>query len=364
MKVKDVCSILDKSFPKHYQAEYDNTGLLCGEPGAQVQSALISLDVTEEVVDEAIAGKSGLIICHHPVIFGGLKRLTGSTMAERAIMKALRNNVAIYAAHTNADFISGGINTRLANELGLQNVKILAPQKGKLFKLVCFIPREQADKVRQAVFAAGAGQIGNYDSCGYNVEGKGSFRANEEANPFVGKQGELHYEEELRFETIVPAHLLHQARDAMLQSHPYEEPAYDIYPLENSYPLAGAGAIGQLKEAMNEKAVLDLIKEKLPVRLIRHSPLTGKEVKKIALCGGAGSDLIRTARAKGADIYITGDVKYHQFFEAEGNMVIADIGHGESEKISMQIFYDLISKKMPNFAVRLTKQDTNPINYY
>jgi dinuclear metal center YbgI/SA1388 family protein len=364
MKVKDITGLLDKSFPSIYKEDYDNVGLLCGEPGREISSALISLDTTEEVVEEAISLGSGLIISHHPVIFGGLKRLTGNSMAERTLMKALRHDIAIYAAHTNADNQSGGINTRLAEKLGLQNIRILLPRAGELYKLVCYIPEEHADKVRQGIFASGAGQIGNYDSCGYNMEGEGSFRANEAANPFVGQQGELHYEKEVRFETIVPAHLLHAAKEAMLQSHPYEEPAYDIYPLANTYPLAGAGAIGTLKEAMGEKAVFDLVKEKLPVKLIRHSPLLDKPVKKIALCGGAGSELIRTARAKGADMYITGDVKYHQFFDAENKMLIADIGHGESEKISMEIFYDIVSKKMPNFAVHLSKLDTNPINYY
>jgi len=363
MKLSELTSYIESIAPLSFQESYDNAGLLIGSPSDEVSNALICLDITEAVLDEAIAGEFQLIIAHHPLIFSGLKKLNGKTEVEKCVLKAIKNDIAIYAAHTNLDSVQGGVNSKICDKLKLKKCKILAPAKGQLKKLVTFIPEAQADDVRRAVFNAGAGHIGNYDSCGYSMDGEGSFRGNEQTNPFVGEKGQLHIEKEVRFETIFPSHLQTKVITALLNSHPYEEVAYDIYSLDNDLATVGAGMLGELEEPISEIDFLNLVKEQFQCKVIRHSPLRGKTIKKVAVCGGSGSFLIRQAIGSGADIFITGDMKYHQFFEAEGKIVIADIGHFESEQYTKEVFYELLTKKFPKFAVRLSEVDTNPINY-
>ncbi|MGD9931775.1 MAG: Nif3-like dinuclear metal center hexameric protein [Mangrovibacterium sp.] len=363
MQISEITSFIESIAPLAYQEPYDNAGLLVGSPTEEVESVLISLDVTEAVVDEAIAGGFKLIIAHHPLIFGGIKKLNGKTELERCLIKAIKNDVAIYAAHTNLDSVMGGVNSKICEKLGLINCQILSPIKGQLKKLVTFIPTAQASKVQQAVFEAGAGHLGNYDSCGYVLDGIGSFRGNESSNPFVGKKGNLHTEKETRFETIFPAHLQEKIIQALLANHPYEEVAYDIYPLDNEFLLAGMGMIGELATPMDEMEFLQFTKMEFQSAVVRHSPLLHKKVKKVAVCGGSGSFLIRQAIGAKAAVFITGDLKYHQFFEAEGKIVLADIGHFESEQFTKEVFYELLTKKFPKFAIRLSAIHTNPINY-
>ena len=363
MKIAEIINHIESLAPPAYQESYDNAGLLVGNAADEVEQALITLDVTEAVVDEAIATKSGIIIAHHPLIFSGLKKINGRNEVERCVIKAIQNKIAIYAAHTNLDSVHGGVNSKICEKLGLQNCKILEPISGSLRKLVTFIPSEQAEKVQQAVFTAGAGHIGNYDSCGYTITGKGSFRGNEESNPFVGEKGEIHYEEEIRFETIFPQHLQGKVVSALLQAHPYEEVAYDIYPLENKLTTVGMGMIGELPKEKDETEFLKLVKDTFHAGVVRHSPLLSKKINKVAICGGSGSFLIRQAIRSKADVLITGDIKYHQFFEAEGKIVLADIGHFESEQFTKEVFYELLTKKIPKFAVRLSEVNTNPVNY-
>lgn len=363
MLISEISRTIESIAPLAYQESYDNAGLLVGSPSDEVSNALICIDITEAVVDEAIAEGFQLIIAHHPLIFGGLKKLNGKNEVERCVLKAIKNNIAIYAAHTNLDSVHGGVNSKICEKLKLQNCRILAPAKGQLKKLVTFIPTEQAPQVQQAVFAAGAGHIGNYDSCGYSLNGEGSFRAGEHTNPFVGEKGELHVEAEVRFETIFPAHLQGKIISALLAAHPYEEVAYDIYPLDNEFAQVGAGMIGELAEPMSETEFLQLTKKQFGCSVVRHSPLLGKTVRRVAVCGGAGSFLIRHAIGAKADIFVTGDLKYHQFFEAEGKLVLADIGHFESEQYTKEVFYELLTKKFPKFAIRLSAIDTNPVNY-
>ncbi len=364
LKNKDITTFLEEVAPLRLQESYDNAGLILGSSNAEIESALITIDVTEEVVDEAIEKNAGMIIAHHPIVFSGLKKITGRNYVERVLLKAIKNDIAIYASHTNFDSITGGVNSKICEKLHLQDCKILQPAEGLLKKLVTFIPEDHAKKVRQAVFNAGAGHIGNYDSCGYNAEGLGSFRGNENTNPFVGEKGKIHFEKEIRFETIFPAYLQGKIIQALLNEHPYEEVAYDIYPLENRFDKIGAGMVGTLPEEIPETEFLQQLKDTFKTGIIKHTQLKGKPVKKIAVCGGAGSFLLNQAIAAKADVFVTGDFKYHQFFDAENKIVIADIGHFESEQFTKELFYELLTKKFPTFAVRLSEVNTNPVFYF
>ena len=363
MKIKDIAQIIESVAPLAYQESYDNAGLIIGHPNDEISGILITLDVTEDVIDEAIAKKLNLIIAHHPVIFSGLKKLNDRNLTERCVVKAIRNEIAIYAAHTNLDSVFGGVNSKICEKLGLQNCRILAPVNDFLKKLVTFAPTADAEKVRHALFAAGAGTIGNYDSCSYNLDGTGTFRGNEHTNPYAGQKNELHFEAETRIETIFPKHLQSKVIRALLEAHPYEEVAYDIYPLDNEFPQAGIGMVGELPEPMDESEFLLKLKDTFGCKVVRHTQLLGKPIRKIAVCGGSGASYLGRAKAEKADIFVSGDFKYHQFFEAENKMVIADIGHFESEQFTKEVFYELLTKKLPKFAVHLSGIETNPVNY-
>lgn len=363
MKIKEIIKVLEEKAPLKLQESYDNSGLITGWPESDVRSALITLDVTEAVVDEAIENDCSLVISHHPVIFSPLKKLTGSSSIERIVLKAVKNDIALYGIHTNLDNVSEGVNYMIAEKLGLSNNRVLKPVKGILRKLVTFCPSDHAEKVREALFAAGAGVIGNYDSCSYNSEGYGSFRAGEGTDPFVGEISKLHYESETRIETIFPSYLERKVLEALLAAHPYEEVAFDIYPLENELPSVGAGLIGEFPDPMEEKAFLEKVKGTFKIPVIKHSLLFGKKISKVAFCGGSGAFLIPTALASGAQVFMTADVKYHQFFDTEGRMIIADIGHYESEQFTKDLIFRILKEKFPNFALRISKTDTNPINY-
>ena len=364
VQLKTIIKELETFAPPAFQEDYDNSGLQTGNPEMEISSALISLDVTNEVVEEAIAVKSNLIIAHHPLSLKGFKSLTGKTQQERILIKAIKNDIAIYSAHTNIDSVSHGVSHRLAKKIGLQNIKILKGRKGLLVKLVTFVPSEHADNVRLALFEAGAGVIGNYDSCSYNLEGQGTFKAGENTNPFVGEKDKLHFEKEIRVETILPAYIQGKVISALKTSHPYEEVAYDIYPLNNQWDEVGFGAIGDLPHPVSEKNFLTAIKSITGCGCIRHTRLLEKPVKRVAVCGGSGSFLLTSAKAAKADFFVSADFKYHQFQEADDKIVIADIGHYESERFTKEVFFELLTKKFPNFAVRLSNVSTNPIKYY
>jgi dinuclear metal center YbgI/SA1388 family protein len=329
----------------------------------EVESVLVCIDVTEEVVDEALLLGSGLIICHHPLIFGGIKRLTGASYVERVVMKAIVNNVAIYAAHTNLDSVNHGVNAMICQKLGLRDCQVLRPAGEGLIKLVTFVPRAHISTVLAALFAAGAGKIGNYDSCSFRGEGVGTFRGNDLTNPFVGQPGTFHEEPEARVETVFPERLQHAVVRALMAAHPYEEVAYDLLKLHNPDPGIGAGMVGELEQAEDEFAFIERVKHTFGCSVVKVSTPLGKPIKRVALCGGSGSFLIKNAIGAQADVYITADVKYHDFFLAENQIVIADIGHYESEKFTKELFYDILRKKITNFAVHLTGINTNPINY-
>jgi dinuclear metal center YbgI/SA1388 family protein len=363
LKIKDIIAAIEEVAPNSLQESWDNSGLLVGEYTAEANSALITLDVTEEVVDEAIANQNQLIIAHHPLVFSGLKRLNGSNDAERAVMKAIKNDVAIYAAHTNIDVVKNGVSWKMAQKLGLKNIQTLIPQKGLLKKLVVFIPINAAAKVRDAIFVAGAGNMGNYDSCSFNAVGSGSFKGNSESNPYAGEKEKLHFEDEIRFETIFPSYLQNKIISTLLEVHPYEEVAYDIYSLDNKHSNIGLGVVGELETAKESLSFLNNAKEIFHCEAIRHTNLHKEKVKKIALVGGAGSSYLSHSIEAGADVIITGDFKYHQFFDAENKIIIADIGHYESEQFTKELFYEIVTNKFSKFALRLSEVKTNPVNY-
>lgn len=364
MKIKDIISAIETKAKLSLQEDYDNSGLIYGHPADDIQKVLISVDCTEEVIDEAIKENCNMVVSHHPLIFGGLKKITGKNFVERTLIKAIKNNIAIYAAHTSLDNCFGGVNFKIAKKMGLNNVKILKPMQDKLLKIVVFCPVEHADEVRLAMFHAGAGTIGDYDYCSFNAEGLGSFKAGEESNPFVGKKGEVHFEKELRVETILPSYLLKDVIEAMINAHPYEEVAYDVYPLANEFYRAGSGITGELEQEMEVQVFFENIKKIFQIPVIKHTKSTKTSIKKVSLCGGAGSFLLKDAISSGADIFMTGDIKYHQYFDASEKIILADIGHYESEQFTTELLFDVIREKFPNFAVLISKTNTNPVYYY
>ncbi len=364
MKIQDITSFLETVAPLSLQENYDNAGLITGNKDRVCSGIITTLDATEEVVLEAIEKKCNLIVAHHPVIFGGLKKITGKNYVEKTVITAIKNDIAIYAIHTNLDNVIQGVSGKMADMLGLVNTKVLKPSTAVLKKLITFVPAGQAETVRNALFVAGAGSIGNYSECSFNSSGEGTFKGNGGAQPYVGKTGERHTEPEVKIETVFPAWIENKVVTAMKIAHPYEEVAYDIFALDNAHREYGAGLIGELADPVDEKQFLEDIKKSFDLKVIRHTPLTGGKVKNVALCGGAGSFLIGTALAAGADFYITGDVKYHEFFDANGQMVIADIGHYESEQYTIDLLFDILREKFPTFAVLKTGVKTNPVNYF
>ncbi|MDD4515021.1 Nif3-like dinuclear metal center hexameric protein [Massilibacteroides sp.] len=362
-KIKDIIREIEAFAPLPLQESYDNSGVQVGDVNQQATGALLSLDITEEVIDEAIELGCNLIIAHHPLIFKPLKRLTGANYIERCVIKACRNDIVIYAAHTNLDNTKDGVNYYLANLLGLRNVRVLSPQKNVLLKFVTFVPESYADVVRNALFNAGAGNIGNYDSCSYNLKGEGTFKANEGCDPYCGTIGEIHIEPEIRIETILPVYKKTAVTRALLSVHPYEEPAFDFYPLANTWNEIGSGIVGELPEAEDEAMFLARIKELFHVGCVKHSALRNKAVREVALCGGSGAFLINDAIAYGADVFITGEAKYNDFYDVENRILLAVIGHYESELHTKDIFYNLISKKMPTFALHFSNVNSNPVKY-
>ena len=364
MKIQEIASFLELVAPPSLQESYDNAGLLTGNNQWDCTGIICTLDATEAVVLEAIEKKCNLIVAHHPIIFGGLKKITGKNYVEQTIITALKNDIAIYAIHTNLDNVLHGVNAAIADKLGLVNRKILQPKNDTLKKLFTFVPVEFAENVRSAIFNAGGGHISNYSECSFNMAGQGTFKPGEGTNPFTGKRGIRHTEDEIKMEMIFPAWQEKVMLAALFNAHPYEEMAYDIIALANENRGVGSGLVGELPEAISEIAFLGLLKEKFTLSVIRHTPLLKKPVKKIALCGGAGSFLIGDATASGADFYITGDIKYHEFFDANGTLVVADIGHYESEQFTIDLLFDILSQKFPTFAVLKTGVITNPVHYF
>ena len=363
MLIKDLTNYLESLAPLNYQESYDNSGLIVGNPQKEVKKALISLDCTEAIIDEAIANNCDMVISHHPIVFKGLKKFNGSSYVERVVMKAIENKIALYAIHTNLDSINTGVNAKICEKIGLKNCKILSPKEGLLKKLSFFVPIAQAEEVKTAIFNAGAGAIGNYSNCSFSVRGEGTFKANDSAKPFVGEQNELHTEAEMKIEIIYPVQMEHQIISALNKNHPYETVAYDLYPISNKNEEVGSGMVGELEEETDALEFLNSLKSKMNLAVVRHTEILPKKIKRVAVCGGSGSFLLKNAIQANADVFVTADFKYHEFFDAEDKLIIADIGHFESEQFTQDLLLDVITKKFPNFAIRITENNTNPIKY-
>lgn len=364
MQIKDITNYLESLAPLTTQESYDNSGLICGDKNIDVTNALISLDCTEDIVQEAMDRGCNLIISHHPIVFGGLKSFTGKNYVERTVIKAIKNDIAIYAIHTNLDNYEFGVNKKIGDLLNVKTPRILSPNSNSLSKLITLVPSTHKTEVLQALFNAGAGQIGNYSECSYSSAGEGSFKANENATPFIGQANTRHLEAETKLEVIIPNHKVNQVVNAMLKSHPYETVAYDIIQLQNQNRNEGSGMIGELDDAMDTVEFLKHLKDTFNCGVIKHTELITPKVKTIAWCGGSGSFLLKQAKQQGADIFITGDFKYHEFFDAENQTIIADIGHFESEQYTIELISELLSKKFIKFAPCLTAINTNPVKYY
>lgn len=364
MRIQDIIHEIELFAPLSYQEDYDNCGLIIGDAQSPCKGVVLSLDCTEEVIDEAISKNCNLIISHHPIVFSGLKKINGNNFVERVIIKAIQHQICLYACHTNIDNVLGGVNSKIASKLNLKNVSILSPKKDHLKKLVTYVPKSHHDLLLNALFDAGAGHIGNYSHCSFSLDGKGTFKGNDASKPFIGKANELSIEDEVRIETIYPQYLENKVLSTLLQHHPYEEVAYDLYSLSNKNNWVGSGVKGDLEIETAEIDFLEFLKKTFHLKFLKYSAFTGKKIKSVSLCGGSGKFLIHEAINNKSDVYITSDLKYHDYFEAENKILLVDIGHFESEQFTPEIFYDIIINKFPTFAVHLSKVNTNPVNYF
>ncbi|KGL63907.1 Nif3-like dinuclear metal center hexameric protein [Polaribacter sp. Hel1_85] len=363
MVIKDITNYLEELAPLQYAEDFDNVGLLVGDYSTSVSGILVTLDTLEETVNEAIAKNCNLIISFHPIIFGGLKKLNGNSYVERVVLKAIKNDIAIYATHTALDNSKNGVSAKMCEVLGLENTKILIPKKGIIKKLTTFVPTNNATSLRNSLFESGAGNIGNYDNCSFNMIGEGTYRGNENSNPTLGEKGKLHTEKETRISVVFESKNETVILKSLQENHPYEEVAYELITTENIHQNIGMGMIGELKTAMDEKDFLLFLKEIMKTDCVRHSNLINKKIKKVAVLGGSGSFAISNAKRAGADAYVSADFKYHEFFKAENSILLADIGHYESEQFTKNLLVDYLTKKFSNFAVILSEKSTNPIYY-
>jgi dinuclear metal center YbgI/SA1388 family protein len=362
-RIQDVISFLEQLAPTAYQESYDNATLICGNRITEVSGILCTLDCTEEVVEEAMALGANLIVAHHPIVFKGIKSLTGKNYVERTLIKAIKNDIAIYAIHTNLDHVAHGVNKKISDRLGLLRTKVLQPKKQLLSKLEFFVPSKGKDRVLEAIFEAGAGQIGEYKDCSFQLEGMGTYTPSDKANPHLGQRGVPHREPETRIEVILPSYLSSKIIQVMRKNHPYEEVAYYLTPLDNENQEVGAGMIGELPHAMTEDEFLAHLKSSMNLTLIKHTQLMQKPILKVAVCGGAGIFLLNDAKKARADVFVTSDIKYHEFFDAEGQLILCDIGHYESEIFTKDLIAEFLSQNFPNIALYLTKVVTNPTSY-
>ncbi|MFY7739442.1 MAG: Nif3-like dinuclear metal center hexameric protein [Flavobacterium sp.] len=363
MKIKEILNILEEMAPLAYAEDFDNVGLLIGNQNDEATGVLVCHDALESVIDEAIAKKCNLVVCFHPILFSGLKKITGKNYVERAVLKAIKNDIAIYAVHTALDNHKNGVNKIFCNALGLKNTKVLVPKQNFIQKLITYTIPENVEKVRNALFDAGAGKIGNYEDCSFNSQGIGTYMGNENSNPEIGERFEFVETQEIKIEVTFEKHLQSKILKALFSNHVYEEVAYEIYDLQNSHQNIGLGMIGELENPMSEIDFLEFVKDKMQCGGIRHSELLGKRVKKIAVLGGSGSFAIKNAIQANVDVFLTSDLKYHNFYEAENQIVLADIGHFESERYTKNYIVDFLKEKITKFAIVLSEENTNPVKY-
>jgi len=364
MTIKEAIYQLEKRIPNKQAEDYDNVGLLCGVPEREIAGILVCHDALEPVVEEAISKNCNLIITFHPIIFSGLQSITGKNYVERAVLKAIENKIAIYAIHTAFDNDYFGVNFRICEELGLKNQKILQPKTGSLFRLDVYVPTDYTEKVRNELFAAGAGNIGFYDECSFTNLGLGTFRPVQGSNPFSGTRNVRENAAENQISVLFENFKKNKILSAMRSAHPYEEVAYQIIPLENENQYLGLGRFGELEHELSETDFLKFVKERFDLKLIRHSNFNHKKIKKVGVLGGSGASGIKAALSQNCDAYLTGDIKYHDFFQNEGKMMICDIGHYESEQFVTLQLIELLSEIFPKFAISKSLEKTNPVNYF
>jgi len=363
MKIKQILTILEEMAPLAYAEDFDNVGLIVGNQDNEATGVLVCHDALENVIDEAIAKNCNLVVCFHPILFSGLKKITGKNYVERAVIKAIKNDIAIYAVHTALDNHKNGVNKIFCDALGLNNTKVLVPKQNFIQKLITYTTPENADKVRNALFEAGAGTIGNYDNCSFNSDGFSTYQGNENSNPVIGTKGELTQTDEIKIEVTFEKYLQSKILKALFSNHVYEEVAYEIYELQNQHQNIGLGMIGSLETPMSETEFLTFVKDKMQCGSIRHSAFLNKNISKVAVLGGSGSYAIKNAIQAGADVYLTADLKYHNFYESENQILIADIGHFESERYTKNYIVDFLKEKITNFAIVLSEENTNPVKY-
>ena len=363
MQIKDVTNYIEELAPLAYAEDFDNVGLLIGDYNTKVTGVLVTLDTLEETVDEAIAQNCNLIVSFHPIVFSGLKKINGNNYVERVVLKAIQNNIAIYATHTALDNVNNGVSAKMCEVLGLQNCKTLIPKKGIIKKLTTYVPIAEAENLREKLFEAGAGAIGNYDNCSFNIDGKGSYRGNKNSNPTLGEKGKVTFTEETSISVTFDSYLEGKILQALFNTHSYEEVAYEIITLNNSNQNVGMGMIGEFSDTMDEKEFLTFVKKTFKTDCVRHSELLNKKIKKVAVLGGSGSFAIKNAIKAKADAYISADFKYHEFFTAEKKILLADVGHYESEQFTKNLLFDYLSEKFSTFAIILSEKSTNPIHY-
>jgi dinuclear metal center YbgI/SA1388 family protein len=363
MNVQELCSAIEEWAPLSYQESYDNCGLIVGNPNQELSGVLVSLDSLEIVVDEAIHKHCNMIVSHHPIIFKGLKSLTGKNYVERTVLKAIKNDIAIYAIHTNLDNLNQGVCRRMSEQLGLINSRVLSPKNGLLKKLVTYVPKESAEILRSSLFEIGASSMANYSESNFSFTGYSSFKGSQESNTLIGKLSHREKVNEECIELVFSSHLERDIIAALKQNHPHEEVAFQIISINNDHQYVGAGRIGELSNPQSAFDFLACLKKSFKTDCVRHSLILDKQIKTVALCGGAGSFLLSHARHQGADVFVSADFKYHEFFDAENKIIIADIGHYESERYTIDLIGDFLRKKFPRFAIRLSEINTNPINY-
>lgn len=363
MKIAAILSVLEEMAPLAYAEDFDNVGLLIGNPETEATGILVCHDALENTIEEAIAKNCNLIVCFHPILFSGLKKITGKNYVERSVIKAIKNDIALYAVHTALDNHQEGVNKIFCDALGLVNTKILIPKPHCIRKLITYTLPENTEKLRNALFDAGAGNIGNYEDCSFNSQGIGTYMGNEKSNPEIGARFEFVEAPEIKIEVTFEKHLEAKILKALFSHHVYEEIAYEIYDLQNAHQHIGLGMIGELEKEIPEKEFLQLVKKKMKSDGIRHTAFLNKPVKKVAVLGGSGSFAIPNAIQAGADVFLTADLKYHQFYEAENQLLLADIGHFESEQYTKNYIVDFLRKKILNFAIILSEENTNPVKY-
>lgn len=362
-KIKDITNFLESIAPLAYQESYDNAGLIVGDSNIEVKGVLVCLDSIEDTIEEALRVGANLIVAHHPIVFKGLKRLNGSNYVERTVIAAIKHDIAIYAIHTNLDSVLNGVNAKIAQKIGVKNLRILDPQKNALQKLITYVPKSHVSEVLDALFNTGAGHIGDYSHCSFSQEGIGTFKPLENANPFVGELGELHKEEESKVEVVFESYLYEKIVKTLNHTHPYEEVAFDVLSIQNTNKSVGLGVIGELEEEISTMEFLQRIKTSMNAGVVKYTPIVKSHVKHIAICGGSGSFLLSAAKRSNADLFLTSDFKYHEFFDAEKQLVIADIGHYESEQYTSELLVDFLKQKFSTFAIRISEVNTNPVNY-